>query len=163
MRRPYCGMSRKLISLNRIILVGFFLSAVTCLPAMTKPGRPDVEDFAIHFEKEPPTASVPQAISDVNAVIIRRICSQIYKGDFAAARKLLEQNNQLNNPYFGHLDVVVSEYEAIVKKREAARQAAYAEKLAELEKLKVSDNTDVTDVNDVNDINGLQKVFSAIL
>jgi len=158
-------MSRIAFSLNRVILAAFFLSVVTNLPAMTKPRRPDVEDYAVHIEKQPPTSSVSQAISDANAVITGKICSQIYKGDFGAARKLLEQNSQLNNPYFDHLGVVVSEYEAIAEKSESARQAAYAEKLAELKKLKVADDTDVTDVNDVNDvndINGIQKVFSAI-
>jgi len=156
------GMRQVTVSVVWSILVVFFLSAAGVLEAMTKPMSPDAEDFAVRSVNETAASSVLRAASDVNAIMAGRICSEVYKGDFAAARRLLEQNSQFKNTYFDHLDVVVSEYEAIAKKRESARQAAYVEKLAELEKLKAADDTDVNDVNDVNDVDGIQKAFSAI-
>jgi len=148
------GMSRAVAFLVWFVFAAFFLSAAGVLEAMTKPRRPDSKDFAVRSINETAASSVLQAAFDVNAIMAGRICSEVYKGDFAAARRLLEQNSQFKNTYFDHLDGIISEYEAIAEKRESARQAAYAEKLAELEKLKVA--------NDVNDVDGIQKAFSAI-
>ena len=87
------------------------------------------------------------------ASIIRQACSKIYKGDFAAARRLLGEED-CKSAEISRLQLLVSEYEAIEQRRQSAREAAYTEQMAELEKLRVA-----TDANDVNDI---PKILSVI-
>jgi len=99
------------------VFAAFLLSAGSVLEAMTKPRRPDSEDFAVRSVNETAPSSVLQAASDVNAIIAGRICSEVYKGDFAAARILLEQNSQFKDTYLDRLERIVSEYVAIAKKR----------------------------------------------
>jgi len=84
------------------------------------------------------------------AVLIEQICSEIYEGDFASARGLVERSNKSNSTVISQLANVISEYEATEEKRRIALKTAYEEQLAELEKFKAEKNID--DINDVNDI-----------
>ena len=85
---------------------------------------------------------------------VQQVCSQIYKGDFTSAQNLLAEKKKIENPYIGSLANIISEYETIDKNRQAGKEAAYAERLAEVEKLR-----DWADSNDVNDIS---KALSAV-
>ena len=96
------------------------------------------------------------------ASIIRQACSKIYKGDFAAARRLLGEED-CKSAEISRLQLLVSEYEAIEQRRQSAREAAYTEQLAELEKLRAAGAGRVaTDANDVNDVNDISKILSVI-
>ena len=97
---------------------------------------------------------------------IERICTAIYKGEFATARELLGGSEKSKSTYIAQLTDIISEYEAIEKARQSAREAAYQEQLAELEKLR--NKTETGDVNDVNnvstgsDINDISEVLLVI-
>lgn len=103
------------------------------------------------------TASV--AIGSESAVLIERICSEIYEGDFASARGLVKRSNKPNNVAIGQLANVISEYEATEEKRHIALKTAYEEQVAELEKFKAKDIDDINDVNDI--VNALSVVNQA--
>ena len=65
--------------------------------------------------------------------------------------------------YTSSLANIISEYETIDKNRQAAKKAAYAEKLEELDKLRhTADSNDANDVNDVNDVNDISKALAVI-
>ena len=89
-------------------------------------------------------------IGNESAVLIERICSEIYEGDFAGARGLVKSSDKSDNAAISQLANVISEYEATEGKRRTALKAAYQEQLAELEKFKTE--KDIDDINDVNDI-----------
>ena len=103
----------------------------------------------------------PKIVSDPSAAV-KQICSAIYKGDFAGARGLLKENADSQHPSFSRLEDVVCQYESVERRRRLAREAAYSEQLAELEKFRLASGT--AEVNDVNraDANGLTKVLSVI-
>ena len=63
-------------------------------------------------------------VTDYCARIIEQACSNIYKGDFAAARQIIDQNKQCKNATVTELRSIISEYEAIEQKRESTRQSA---------------------------------------
>jgi carboxyl-terminal processing protease len=95
------------------------------------------------------TASV--AIGSESAVLIERICSEIYEGDFAGARGLVKRSNKSNNVAISQLANVISEYEATEQKRHIALKTAYEEQVVELDKFKAKDIDDINDVNDIVD------------
>jgi carboxyl-terminal processing protease len=94
--------------------------------------------------------SASVAIGSESAVLIERICSEIYEGDFASARGLVKISNKSNNAAISQLANVISEYESTEEKRLIALKAAYEEQLTKLEKFKTE--KDLDDINDVNDI-----------
>jgi len=99
---------------------------------------------------------VPAPVGEDPAPVIERLCSNIYKGDFSAARALLGGSTKSKSTAITQLINIISEYEAIEQRRQSSREAAYAENLAELEKFRVAeDSNDVNDVNDVNDPNNM--------
>jgi carboxyl-terminal processing protease len=101
-------------------------SLVEPAPA-TKQGEPN------KIEAEPNLVSVP--VAGDSASIINQLCSNIYKGDFAAARALLGGSTKSKSTAIKKLIDIISEYEAIEQRRKAAQETAYKERLAELEKL----------------------------
>jgi carboxyl-terminal processing protease len=116
--------------------------------------------------EQPAAVEVPKAkLIDPN--IVKTACELISKGKFDAAGELIldarysipdartEVETQL-----GQLAEIVQEYKGISEQRRLARDAAYAERLAELEKLRVA--ADTNDVNDVNDVNNISRVLSVI-
>jgi carboxyl-terminal processing protease len=70
------------------------------------------------------------------------------------------QPGKVAQSQLGQLAEIVLEYKDISEQRGSAREAAYAERLAELKKLQVA--TDVNDTNDVNDVNDISKALSVI-
>ncbi|MFA5238417.1 MAG: S41 family peptidase [Phycisphaerae bacterium] len=133
---------------------------------ITKPGVVEVPKAEL---VEPNYLEIPRAeINDSN--VVKTACDLIAKGKFDAAGEVLlnarysmldaraEVKTQLDQ-----LTEIVQEYKDICEQRRLAREAAYAERLTELEKLRVAAGTDkVSEANDVNDINDIPKVLSAI-
>ncbi len=94
--------------------------------------------------------SASVTVGGESAVLVEQICSEIYEGDFAGARRLVKKSNESNSAAISQLANVISEYEVTEEKRGKALKAAYEEQLAELEKFKAE--KDIDDINDVNDI-----------
>lgn len=117
--------------------------------------------------EQPALVEIPKAgTADPN--IVKNACELIAKGKFDAAGKLVNSPgggdvNKVVQSQLGQLAEVVREYDNISEQRKTAREAAYAERLAELEKLQVAaDTNEVNDVNDVNDVNSISKALSII-
>jgi len=111
------------------------------------------------FAEQPPVSQKSCEVIPTE-VAIERICSAIYKGDFAAAREVLGKRYKFESTAISRLaDLadIVSEYEAIEQQREKAREQAYAEQLTKLERFRAD-----ADVNDVNDANNITSVLSVI-
>jgi len=107
--------------------------------------------------------SVPAVVGSDAAGIVRQICSQIYEGDFAAARGLLAERNESKSTAINQLADIVSEYEAIQQSRQSARQVVYQEQLDKLDKFRATaDINDLVDINDINDSNNITSVLSVI-
>ncbi|MHC4104169.1 MAG: S41 family peptidase, partial [Planctomycetota bacterium] len=94
--------------------------------------------------------SASVTVGGESAVLVEKICSEIYEGDFAGARGLVKRSNKANSAAISQLANVISEYEETEEKRSIALKAAYEEQLVELEKFKAE--KDIDDINDVNDI-----------
>ena len=97
-----------------------------------------------------------------SAVLIEKIFSQIYEGDFAGARGLIGQSDKSESAVITRLGDIISEYETTEEKRQTARKVAYEEQLAELARHQEKFDSrrfdaeqaeaNIDDVNDVNDI-----------
>ncbi len=122
---------------------------------------------------EPSPVRRSESVGDPNKTSVSRsrvteqICTDILKGDFTGAQKLLIEVNEPGNPSIEELGKVVGGYETIEQRRQAAKKAAYEEQFAELAKIEKQkkEHDDVNthgDVNDVNDVNDLVKVLSVI-
>ena len=88
---------------------------------------------------------------------IKQAFSKIYEGDFHLAAELVDPNDSRlkQSSELGQLKEIISGYKIIEEARASAGAAAYAEKMAELEKI-----CKEAEVNEPNDISG---VFSVIL
>ncbi len=112
--------------------------------------------FALRSKSAPePSAQADRvAVVGDSAPLIKRICSNIYEGNFAAARQLTVlaagRDGKPKNPAIGQLGEIISEYDALEANRHSSREDAYQEQLEKLEKLRVA--ADVNDFEDVNDI-----------
>ncbi len=85
------------------------------------------------------------------SVAVDAACELIYEGKFDAADKVVVENSRL-----GRLAKIIEEYRDIKERRQLAREAAYKEQLAELEKFQAGmDSNDVEDVNNVLKMLGL--------
>lgn len=128
------------------------------------------------FAAEPnksPSPSVQDTAGDPTSQI-EGICSAIYKGEFATAREFLDslanietgKSEKTQKAAIAQLTDIVSEYEAIEKSRQSAREAEYREQLAELEKLQAEIKTgEVNDVNNAgpdSDANNVSAVLLAV-
>ena len=113
-----------------------------------------------------PGATDAKAAESVSAEsgTVAKACELIFQGKFAEAAELIDEKTgaggSQSQPLL-KLAKITAEYEAIGKRRQSAREAAYAEQLAQLEKLEKGDVNDVGDANSVdpNDPND----FSAVL
>jgi len=116
--------------------------------------------------EEPALVEIPKAeSSDPN--VVRAVCGLIYEGHFEAAGELIEQTGAKRGSQLGQLAKVVGEYEDIGRLRQIAREAAYNEQLAELDKFRGAvsamegDREPRADA-DTNDVNDIVKVLSVI-
>ena len=112
---------------------------------------------------------VPEVeLSDPN--IVKGICELIYQGRFEDAGELIKiakgtaweglntKGEALEaESQFDRLEQIVEEYKDVSQRRQSAREAAYQEQLAELEKFRVA-----ADTNEVNDVNDILKVLAVI-
>jgi carboxyl-terminal processing protease len=116
--------------------------------------------------EQPVLVEVPKAkstLTDPN--IVKTACGLIAKGQFDATGELINSVgggdvNGVVQSQLSQLAKIVQEYKNISEQRKLARDAAYADRLAELEKLWSA--ADINDVNDVNDVNNISKALSAI-
>ena len=113
------------------------------------------------------SAYTSAAVSPTSAEsgILEQACKLIYEGQFDAADKLIKQSRnddpaQLNTA-IPRLLQVVDQRKIIAQQRQSSKEAAYAEALAELEKLRAPAETN--DVNDANSTDHLTSVLSAIV
>jgi len=96
---------------------------------------------------------------------VEKACSLIYKGKFGAAAELIRSTNFHSDSNLQCLLSIINEYECIEKERQLAKEAAYAKRLDELEKLRngSDDNPDVSpDSNDVDDANDVTRITSEL-
>lgn len=125
----------------------------------------DSEPFGGEFRTVEP-------LSRTDPNIVKTACELISQGKFDAAGELVQhqlkvdpnsvgagQSSEVAKSQLGQLVEIVREYRAISERRSSTREAAYAERLAELEKFQVA-----TDTNDVVliDVNDISKALSAI-
>jgi len=154
------SVRRKMTNRNSRFKTYLFLSLTVlfcafCFSSLTLASEPN----------EPPIQpQIRYGVVDEPTSQIERICTAIYKGDFAAARELLEGSEKSKSTYIAQLRDIVSEYEAIEKARQSAREAAYREQLAELEKLRTKTETgDVNDVNSVSTVSDINDISEVLL
>lgn len=94
---------------------------------------------------------------------VKTACALIYQGKFDAAAEVIEQSDRTVYPQLGQLAEIIQQYQDISKQRQSARESAYQEQLAELQKRQAQGKTtDVNDTNDVNDVNDTVSVLSVI-
>ncbi len=114
-------------------------------------------------------AAVPDACEAPNVEITslsltKRACELIYQSKFDAAGKLIEKHCKdikSQPPILSELAQTIQEYQAICQQRQSAREDAYIERLAELEKL--STKTDSNDVNDISSVSDVNNITEALL
>ena len=96
--------------------------------------------------------------------IISQAFELISEGKFDAADELIKQSDKGNTAQLDgdapRLLQVVDQYKSISQKRQSAKEAAYAEALAELEKFQ--NPTQANEVNDVNETENLISTLSVI-
>ncbi len=90
-------------------------------------------------------------------MIIRQICSCIYRGDFEGARRIIDSCDK-KDKIVQRLDSIISEYESIEEKRQQKRQEKYEEELAALKNLESAGVKDTNDANDADDVNNVSCV-----
>ena len=155
-----------------------------CVPYQPSPapkviGRIEIPKVEL---TEPNAVEVPKAESVELAIevpeaelaepnIVEIACELIYQGKFDAAGELIKSSSAhrdasckknaqyaTRNTQYEELAKIVQEYQAVSRRRGKAREAAYAERLAELEKFRVA--ADTNDVNDVNDTSAILLVVA---
>ena len=112
------------------------------------------------------TSEVPQT-APVELAVVDQACKLISEGKFDAADGLIKQTGkdlpvQLSTTA-RQLSQITDAYKDITQHRQAAREAAYAETLAEMQKSREQTKSgSPTDVNDAKDVNDLISALSAI-
>jgi carboxyl-terminal processing protease len=100
----------------------------------------------------------------VESGVIGQAFKLISEGQFDAADKLIKQSSDSNLSQLDkaapQLLQVVDQYKSISQQRQSAKEAAYAEALAELEKFHTP--TEANDVNDANETDNLISELSVI-
>ena len=104
--------------------------------------------------------------------LVEQVCELIYQGQFDRAQRLIDARpaNLLQSKRVRALEEIVAQYTAIQNDRRISRQAAFAEQLAELEKLALAakENPAETvfqnapDPNDPNEIDAITEALSVI-
>ncbi len=148
------------------------------------------DDVGNLLEKELTPADVPKSltpepnVSEVSQLPaspsnqIEEDYGLIYQGKFDAAGELLSKINQDNSGELSatvhQLLEIIEKYKALGQQRQAARQAAYQQRLAEIEKFKTAkspsekarfagnDANNLYSITDVNDANNTTELLSVI-
>jgi carboxyl-terminal processing protease len=102
--------------------------------------------------------------------LIERSCELIYQGKFDAAGELIKsrqvgsEDTQSRPPSLAGLAKIVEESRSISQRRQSAREAAYREQLAELEKFRAKiDVNNIKDANNRSDVNDVNNIAAALL
>lgn len=105
----------------------------------------------------------PQAVS-AELAVVEQACRLIYEGKFEAADGLIRQTTKDQPAQVGptarQLLEIADEYKDITQQRRAARDSAYGEAFAELQKQR--EKIDLSRISDANDTNDLNATFSQI-
>ena len=142
--------------LARTCLAGFVLVCVLCTSVLGFAGQPS--------ENSQDLNATPLLKSEQTVSIVELLCSEIHNGNFAAARQILDSHDESPSSSIKQLADIISQYEAIEHHRQLAREAAYNEKIGELEEFQIKfDDNDTNDVNDVNDITSALSVIAQIV
>jgi carboxyl-terminal processing protease len=103
--------------------------------------------------------------ASVEAGTLGQACKLIYEGQFDAADRLIKQSGDADSALLANaaprLLRLLDEYKSINEQRLSAKETAYADALAELEKARAP--ADVNDANDPNSADHLTSVLSAIV
>lgn len=161
---------------NKYLILPVCLSAFFCgLIGCRVPDQPSPVEMAQQEHSAEPNQSTHHAelgreISKAETLdpnIVNTACEMISQGKFDVAGELVLDARYLMpdartevKTQLDQIAELVQEYKEISEQRRLARDAAYAERLAELEKLRVA--ADTNDVNDVNDVNNISKPLSVI-
>jgi carboxyl-terminal processing protease len=109
--------------------------------------------------------SIAADSSSVEVGTLGQACKLIYEGQFDAADKLIKQSGDADSALLDNaaprLLRVLDQYKSINQERLSAKETAYAEALAELEKVRAP--AEANDVNDANSVDHLTSVLSAIV
>jgi carboxyl-terminal processing protease len=96
--------------------------------------------------------------------LVEQACNLIDEGKFEAADGLIKRTTKDKPAELGppvrQLSQITHDYEQIAAQRQAARQAAYAQALADLQKDR--EKIDLSHIGDANDANDLTSVFTVI-
>ncbi|UCG47067.1 MAG: S41 family peptidase [Phycisphaerales bacterium] len=148
------GFAKKSCFVWSVWLVTIVFSSAACALG----ARPAVLD---------PCETIVEGSTSVEADSVVAVCELIYQGKFEAAGKLIKEsggNGQRQKQLMSRLGEIVRQYEDLSQQRRSAREAAYREQLAALEKLRTgkrsSSAEDANDVTDANDIPGVLLVVT---
>lgn len=112
------------------------------------------------------TAEVPDSKSTKAGAVVKA-CELISQGEFGAARQAIEEATRTSGGkarFLPEIAEIVTEYEQVSRRRQLAREKAYEEQLADIEKLRNGDANDIGDANelDLSDPNDQSLVLSVI-
>jgi len=147
------------IKLISSIFIISLLISVFSPAAYTLSSRPAPSDLQENVLKLPESVSAELSF-------IEQASDLICKGNFDAADEFVKQSysedpNEFNSSSRELLEII-EKYKDISEQMKIAREAAYQEKLDELEKIRIESESDVNDINDANDVNDIALVLSAI-
>ena len=140
------GKATKTVAWAFVVLCTLLLSVCTLAVQSKSASRP------------PQSLLTPTAAAGDPRPVIGYVCSNIYKGDFAAARRAIGTSDRSGSTAVTELADIIAEYERIKQQRLAARNAGYEDQLEKLKKLQ-----NPSDANEAKDANDLTKVLSAIV
>ncbi len=155
--------------------IRYFLCALLlfCSCVLYQPGPATTPTTEATGQLEVPKVKLTEPSPDF--IGIKTACGLLYQGKFDTAAERIEAYLDQDTRYHRELNQlaplevelltglaeITAEYKGISQQRVEAREAAYAERLAELEKFRVAAETgDVGDVNDGNDISTVLSVIA---
>ena len=145
-------ITQKLKPFSLLLLAITLSLLVGCVQSKQLPKKAPTET-----ETAEPEVVLAALSTDNSAEGISRLFPEIYKGRFDLAREIIESNDValINSDQLVELKKIISEYESIENGRNILRENAYAEQMAELEKIRKE--------AEVNEPNDLSEVFTVIL
>jgi len=107
--------------------------------------------------------ATPQTLS-ADVALVERACKLINEGKFEQVDGLIKQTDGADSAQLTgttrQLVRITDQYKDITQHRQAARDSAYAEARAEMQKCR--EKTDINNLSDANDVNDLNSLLSAI-
>ena len=164
-----CGSQVARVKVTAALLVlSCFIVTLLCWSAgRSVPAKPTSVGIDKSQPAEPNVSEAPGSLADVAEAACELIC----QGKFDAAGELIRQSyegypSEVSRAVDQLLEII-GEYQAVTRQRQSARETAYKEQLAELEKRRVAmDTNDVNDLTataDANDANDITEALSVIV